>query len=428
LTISYRNLYIYRVVELPSAKSQQLIWRHRDIKTKMTGIAETANGVLLNAEEIFNSAARKARFEKYADTGMRQRFSGLIECFNQNGPIADRARPAAIAQIEELICRRLELARDWVLYPEIETECIERPILILGNGRTGTTVMQCLLALDEGCRAPLSWECRHPSPPPGLDPQSDAARIALENEFMIELINISPGLLLSHPYVDAGAFMETEDEDIIALDFHQAYPFHFNKVPVLPIVFHNKVSGLGDALRFHKKVLQQLQWKTPTKRWVCKSTGHQYQGTAMWDVYPDALCVWTHRDPVVFLSSVLGICAHVYTPVTGVSLYDQAHEIANAMAAGYNQVANADWVDDSRLVHVRFEDFIQDQVGTIRKIYERGGLAFSENYETKIRSWLSNPGHKSDRHGKFKYSLEQFGLDPADIKKKFACYYDRFLS
>ena len=96
----------------------------------------------LNAEEIFDSAAKTDGLEEYADTGMRQRFACIVDTLNQNGPIADWALPAAVAQLSGLVRRRVELARDWSLYPQIDDEKIERPFVVLGSGRTGTSAMQ----------------------------------------------------------------------------------------------------------------------------------------------------------------------------------------------------------------------------------------------------------------------------------------------
>ena len=38
-------------------------------------------------------------------------------------------------------------------------------------------------------------------------------------------------------------------------------------------------------------------WKTPTKRWVGKGLFHQYVLASLFEVFPDAIAVWTHRPP-----------------------------------------------------------------------------------------------------------------------------------
>jgi hypothetical protein len=51
----------------------------------------------------------------------------------------------------------------------------------------------------------------------------------------------------------------------------------------------------------------------------------------------------------------------------------------------------------------------------------------SDGHVERISDWLKNPRNKADRHGRFRYSLEQFGLDADDIRARFAGYYDKFL-
>ena len=44
--------------------------------------------------------------------------------------------------------------------PEIENERIERPFFVIGSGRTGSTAMQTLLSLGDGCRTPTGTGIR----------------------------------------------------------------------------------------------------------------------------------------------------------------------------------------------------------------------------------------------------------------------------
>lgn len=397
--------------------------------TKFENNTMTGTGRTFDADEIFDTTARQHGLEKYVDEGMRQRFSHLMASFNDNGTVPDWSYPAALEQLSALVLRRLEIARDRALYPAIAEERVEQPFLVIGSGRTGTTAMQDLLAMGPGCRTPVSWECHRPSPPPGVDLASEATRIAIQHKYVNDhILNVMPGMLLSHPYIDQGAFMTVEDEELFTVDFHYAQPFHFTRVRNLPLSHHKRESGLVDALKFHKEFLQHLQWKRPVKHWVFKTAQHFFQLPATFEVYPDVTCVWTHRDPVVFVSSLLGILQHcMSTPLSLTIPGKVAHEIMEGLQAGYDAALNSDWIDDKRIIHIRFDDFVRDQVGTLRKIYESRGLPFTAEYEARIRAWQADPAHKSNRHGKFIYSPEEFGLDAADIRKRFAGYYEHFL-
>ena len=95
-----------------------------------------------------------------------------------------------------------------------------------------------------------------------------------------------------------------------------------------------------------------------------------------------------------------------------------------SIRGGYDYILSQPWVDDPRVIHVRFKDFVQDQVGTIRGIYERAGLPFSPQHEQGIQRWLA--ANKVDRHGKFTYSLDGFGVTAPELRTLFADYIERF--
>jgi hypothetical protein len=67
--------------------------------------------------------------------------------------------------ILRLLRNRLCLEADWQRYPGIAAQCIDRPLFIAGLPRTGTSLLQGLLAHDPANRTPLSWEVMAPSPP-----------------------------------------------------------------------------------------------------------------------------------------------------------------------------------------------------------------------------------------------------------------------
>ena len=52
-------------------------------------------------------------------------------------------------------------------YPEILTQPIDDPLVIVGLPRTGTTLLQRMLAVDPRFRSATWWKTRYPAPLPG---------------------------------------------------------------------------------------------------------------------------------------------------------------------------------------------------------------------------------------------------------------------
>lgn len=379
----------------------------------------------LDAQSILHGAATRHGLEPYVTGDIERRFTAFVGLFNAFGAIEAADYPLAAEQMESFVAKRLQLERDWSQHPEILTQPVAPPFFVIGHPRSGTTVLQCLLALEAGHRRPCYWETRRPSPPPGMEASADAAAIAAETRHVQELLRMAPQLLCAHPYLDQGGLSEAECEDLMSLDFHFLHTLHFTRVPSLPHPI--EAADSVAALSFHKRLLQQFQWKVPTGRWVCKGTLHIHKLPALWRIYPDATCFWTHRAPEDYFASFFAMLDTLYRPVNR-NLYRRvdATSVIAHMQMAYEEMLRSDWIDDPRICHIRCTDLFRDPVESIRRCYASGGLAFTPAHEAAIRTWMADPAHRADRHGKFQYSLEQFGLSARKIRTAFAGYYERF--
>ena len=64
-----------------------------------------------------------------------------------------------------------------------------------------------------------------------------------------------------------------------------------------------------DAYERHKANLQLIGLNDPEKQWVLKNPSHLVGLDAIMSVYPDALIVYTHREPVVAIASACSLSA-----------------------------------------------------------------------------------------------------------------------
>src|SRR5262249_36142916 len=197
---------------------------------------------------------------------------------------------------------RLLLADARKRAPAIAAERVERPLVITGLPRTGTSILHELLAQDPASRAPLHWEGRHPCPAPqaasfASDPRIERAQrqIGLWN-------HIDPDYPTMH---ELGARIPVECVQLTTHEFvseeflgrYQApsYAAYYAKADLVP------------AYRFHRAMLQHLQSRHRRERWVLKAPSHFPVLDVLCAVYPDARVVVTHRDPLKILPSVASI-------------------------------------------------------------------------------------------------------------------------
>jgi len=380
----------------------------------------------LSFEAILTLAERESGGYGLADEGLKQRLAALIEWINERGPYTVDQIDAMRRQVQRLLANRLRLAADRRRYLAIAQEKIERPIFIIGFARSGTTLLHSLLAEDPEVLAPQSWHSHAPSPPPGAAPVC-AGRIAFVQRAVEQWIDFCPSQSVLHPYVDKGAYQLIEDEELFTLDFRNAYPYHLYRVPSLEgmvILGSDTVS----AFRFHREVLQHLQWNTGKDRWVCKGPSAQHHLDALFEVYPDALCVWPHRPLSDIYASHVALRAMVYDAIRGApnDWASQARAHAQSMKAAFDRLMANSLIDDPRIMHMRFREVAADPIAAVRSIYQRRELTMSPEVESRLRRWLADPENQVDRYGRYPYSYEAFGLDKVWIQNLFADYGKRF--
>jgi hypothetical protein len=240
-------------------------------------------------------------------------------------------------------------------------------------------------------------------------------------------MDFCPAQRSMHPYIDKGAVQLIEDEEVFSVDFRFAYPYHLYRVPTLePLVpldddFHG-------AFRFHREVLQHMQWKSPRRRWVCKGPSDQRHLDALFEAYPDALCVWPHRPIVDIYASIITLSAAVYDTIQARPLdwSSMARPQAEGMKAGFDDLMANSLIHDPRVLHMPFREIAADPIAAVRKVYDMRGLTLGGEAEARMRAWLEDPENQVDRYGRYPYSYEALGLDRAWVKDLFKDYSAHF--
>jgi hypothetical protein len=323
-----------------------------------------------------------------------------------------------------LLTSRLELFEDRNRYP-VADEGIERPMFVTGEPRTGTTLMHALMSVDPTARALRFWEVMYPSPPPGVSSPGDPRRATADADWR-EINAKMPKWLHSHPYNDMLGDGLPEDERTWAFDFRVMTPTAWWRVPMQTLV-----GGLptdpAAQYRIHKAMLQQFQYGRSRKHWMLKGF-HGFRLKEFFEAYPDANLMWLHRDPVQVAASRTMMMADILDGIVGpVDLKAAAKMHLELTRESIANTMTNPFVDDPRILHARYTDFLADQVGTVRRFYDFSGWPLGSDAEAAMRHYLAdNPG---DRYGKFRYSaklLTDIGEDINALHDEFQAFRARF--
>lgn len=374
----------------------------------------------LDAAALLAAAEAETGLADYGDVSLPARFAEFVSRFNATG-VDEAGLEAARLTCHQQLVARLRFFEDRKRYPLAE-ERIEAPVIATGEPRSGTTLLHALLACDPNGRAPKFWELMHPSPPPGLAGPDDPRRAMADEEWR-QILERIPKWLVNHPYNDMLGEGLPECERTWAFDFRAIGPIVWWRVPM-----KMQMAGLTPdpvaQYRLHTMALQNCQHARPKKHWVLKGF-HTGKLDALFAAYPDARLIWTHRDPVQVIASRIVMAGELDEGMSGsVDWQETARTYLAQSRASIAAALASPFLDDPRVHHVRYADFVADPVSVIRTFYDRHAMPFTAEFETAIRAYLrDNP---SDRYGKFRYSTDVIGEDIAALHAEFAPYRERF--
>jgi len=360
------------------------------------------------------------------DEGLAGRVRRIVNAINTYGTMTEDQARAATNQLRKILYHRLRMAGDRARLPGIAAQEIKRPIFVVGMPRSGTSMLHSLLATHPGTDAPVWWMSVDPSPPPGEVPVSPQRLGYAALELDLFMLRAQP-LFPLHPYWDARDQAIVENEELFTLDFQNAYAMKCYDVPTLSVDL-NAPEKPVEAYKFLREYLQHFQWNRSVTHWVTKGISHQYSLAALFEVFPDAIVLWPHRNPTDILPSTYAIMSVVFGTINNWNTDPRklaAADVEN-MRESFKFLMNDPAVHDPRVHHIDFRKLAKDPVATIRGIYDQEGLSFSSEFAAGIEGWLANPANASNRWGRYQYSYEQYGISVAEIDKGFAEYRRHF--
>jgi hypothetical protein len=371
-------------------------------------------------EALLDAARSATGLDDFGDERFREGLGVLCEMLDTRAGLGARARRSNWKRLVRLLATRLRVEAAFARHPEIRERQIRRPMFLTGLPRSGTSATFNLLGQDPAARPLLLWEGTFPDPLEDLAPgQPDPRHIAMREHFA-SAREKNPEFTKIH-FADA----DTPEECVIPM------AITFENV-------HNGIETLIEPYRsfwydvdkhpqyaYYRDLLKMLDWQRPGERWLLKSPAHLFAMDALVDLFPDCCIVLTHRDPVEAVASYASMMETLLASNGFAPLPDVGERALDFMATSLERgYAVRDSSDPKRFIDVRFDDFVEDSMGVMRRIYDHFELpldgAAARAMEDHVRA---NPRGK---HGAHDYDLPRYGLDEDRVRRRFAWYIERF--
>ena len=351
------------------------------------------------------------------DDTWRDGLARLCDGLVSEARLNDLGVEIAVLDVIRPLTGRLQIVKWRKENPAVAAQPVTRPIFIVGQPRTGTTILFDLLAQDPALRPPLTWEVDNPWPLPRPETYATDPRIA-ETQASIEMSEqIVPGLLAFHPM---GALVGQECVRITAGQFcSMIFPVQYRLPSYSRWLLYE--ADHQPAYAYHRMFLQHLQSGVPGQ-WLLKSPAHLWQFDALVAEYPDALIVQTHRDPLNVISSISALTHHLRQLASDESsITECAAQSREEIVVGLERGMKLRDSLSQRVVDVQFADFIHDPFATIRGVYAELGRELEPVAEQNMRAFLA--GHPGDGGGS-RYSWADTGLDAGLVREQVRVYQD----
>jgi hypothetical protein len=150
----------------------------------------------------------------------------------------------------------------------------------------------------------------------------------------------------------------------------------------------------------------------------------------IFEEYPDARVIVTHRNPLVTLPSICRLMESWCIAFDQDGSFDK-HRFAQLLQKSvetcmtvpfYYRKENSE--REGQIFDCFYAELFSDPIAMVKRIYEKFGLIYTEEFEQRIKVYLKN--NKQGKYGRHKYSLEEYGFTAEGVYREYQDYMDHY--
>ncbi|MFC7428124.1 sulfotransferase family protein [Nocardia tengchongensis] len=365
-------------------------------------------------EDLHASATKVCGLTDFGSDDHHEALGVLLDSYQRDAGLTEIGSKMSRYFLRGALVARALSEASWKANPSYGETKVTRPIFVTGLPRTGTTALHRLLAADPQHQALEMWLADFPQPRPPRDTWADnPVYQAVDKGFAQHRIE-NPEFMGVH-YMTAA-----EVEECWQLLRQTVKSISYESLAYLPTYSEwLRKQDWTDAYTRHKQNLQ-LIGLGDERRWVLKNPSHLFALDALMKVYPDALIIQTHRDPVTIVGSSCSLSEQATagwsTTFVGEKIGSSQLELWSRGLREFNS-ARARYNPD-QFLDIEFDELRADPFATVEKIYSKFGLDYTDSSRSAMTA-LDEESKSGDRKPVHKYSLADYGLTEDQVRAEF---------
>jgi len=347
----------------------------------------------------------------------------LLLSMDYDPHFSERGRRIAWGELYGGLFGRAHAYKSMTEHPGFDARPIRRPLIITGIPRTGTTALHKLLAVDPQFQGLQGWLIAAPQPRPPRETWDRNPLFRNAVERMEARYASKPGSRAAHD-------MAAEEVDECLGVLRQGFVSNLWTCAWSAATYDLWLQTQSEraCYRHLNRVLQLIGSSEPEKRWLLKNPGHIANLDLLFETFPDALVINTHRDPA---KAVPSLCALL---IRNHSVMEVGRAELRARILGIRETEKwARAVQDAEPVRQRHKrqvldvvhaDFHREPLRTVERIYAFAGLDLKPEVAAAMAARIEAAPER--RHGVHRYDVSDFGTTEHRIRERFGDYVDRF--
>jgi hypothetical protein len=366
--------------------------------------------VTLDPDEIERYVACKEEVSGWSERHWQPAFEQLCRDLEEKAALTPLGRIMANGQLVGLLRARCRAERLLARHPDILDQPLERPIIIMGPMRSGSTRLQRLLACDERLGWTRLYETLFPIP----RGRGDRLRVAAAAGVHSTLRALNPAVQQIHP---SGPLRPEEEFGFLSFAFHSGqFAVQWNVPDFLEA---ERRRELGPVARELATLLRINAWarreraRTP----ILKCPAYSGMAEAMLEVFPDArlICLSRDADKVVASSASLVVeQRRIHSDAVdprqlGPEWLARTAERQRLLGQARRHHPEVPAFD------LHYDGMSADWVGTMHRLYRFLGLPLDRPTLSAMQHYME----KASAHRGHRYDLADYGLDDASVRAAF---------